>query len=199
MVYFSYMESLRGATVVFIGRPGSGKGTQSELLEAACRAAGLSAVRVTLGDAGRALALKKTLIGEWVNGMMDSGAPFPSWLAFALLVEALEGSLTDKEQVLILDGAPRRLFEAQALDELMKDIGRSLPRAVHLAISPEESRARLVLRGREDDTESGIGRRLAWFETEVVPVISYYEGRCAEVVGEGDPKEIHRAIVSVFV
>ena len=97
-----------------------------------------------------------------------------------------------------MDGAPRRLFEAQALDELMKDIGRSLPCAVHLAISPEESRARLVLRGREDDTESGIGRRLAWFETEVVPVISYYEGRCAEVAGEGDPKEIHRAIVSVF-
>ncbi len=194
MLLLSDMESLRGATVVFIGRPGSGKGTQSELLAVACRAAGLSAVRVTLGDVGRTLALKKTLIGEWVNKMMDAGEPFPSWLAFSLLVEALSGALTSADQVLILDGAPRRLFEAQALEELMKDIGRSTPRAVHLDISAEESRARLALRAREDDTESGIAKRLAWFETEVAPVISYYATRCVEVAGTGDPKEIHQAI-----
>ena len=198
MVYFSHMESLRGATVVFIGRPGSGKGTQSKLLHAACRAAGLDAVRVTLGDVGRALAMKQTLIGEWVNGMMKNGEPFPSWLALSLLIEALEGSLTDKEQVLILDGAPRRMFEAQTLDELMKDIGRPLPRALHLSISPDESRSRLTLRGREDDTAEGIEKRLAWFQTEVAPVIAYYEGRCAEVAGMGDQEEINRAIVSLF-
>lgn len=192
------MESLRGATIVMIGRPGSGKGTQSELLEAACRAGGLDAVRISLGDAGRRLALEGTLIGEWVNGMMDKGAPFPGWLAFSLLISELRKKLMNRDQALILDGAPRRLFEAEALDELMADIGRSAPRAAYLEIPEQASHERLVLRAREDDTPNAIAQRLAWFETEVMPVVHYYGKRCVAVPGVGDPKEIHLKIIAAL-
>lgn len=180
------MKDLAGSTFVFIGRPGSGKGTQSELFVDWLKSQGNDVVRLTIGDLGRALGKRETLIGKWVKGMLGEGAAFPSWLAFTLLVDELAEILIKPEQVVVLDGAPRRLFEAKSLDELMTNLGRSAPRAIYLDISESESRSRLASRKRTDDTEDAIDNRLAWFTTEVMPVMDYYDGRLIRVEGDGE-------------
>lgn len=180
------MKDLAGSTFVFIGRPGSGKGTQSELFVDWLKAEGNDVVRLTIGDLGRALGKRDTLIGRWVKGMLAEGAAFPSWLAFTLLVDELAEVLVKPEQVVVLDGAPRRLFEAKSLDELMTHLKRPAPRAIYLDISESESRNRLASRKRADDTEDAIANRLAWFTTEVMPVMDYYDGRLIRVEGNGE-------------
>ncbi|MDP3762788.1 MAG: hypothetical protein Q8Q97_01800, partial [bacterium] len=95
------------------------------------------------------------------------------------------------EEILILDGT-RRLKEAKILDEALEFIGRPKAAAVLLGISPEESKKRLLARGRTDDREKRIQNRLAWFETEVITTIGYYksEKRLIEVNGEQSPEKV---------
>ncbi len=190
------MNDLAGKTFVFIGRPGSGKGTQSELFVKRLESEGYDVLRLTVGDLGRALGARKTLIGAWVKDMLGKGAAFPSWLAFTLLVDELAESLKSTGQVLILDGAPRRLFEAKSLDELMANLGRSAPRAIHIDISEDESRRRLTARMRGDDTPDAIENRLSWFTTEVMPVIDYYDGRLIQVKGEGEIASVQELLAA---
>lgn len=180
------MANLAGSTFVFIGRPGSGKGTQSELFVEWLKSQGNDVVRLTIGDLGRALGKRETLIGKWVKGMLSEGAAFPSWLAFTLLVDELAEVLAKPEQVVVLDGAPRRLFEAKSLDELMAHLERSAPRAIYLDINESESRSRLASRKRADDTEDAIDNRLAWFTSEVMPVMDYYDDRLIRVEGDSE-------------
>lgn len=187
-----------GSTFVFIGRPGSGKGTQSELFVEWLKAEGNDVVRLTIGDLGRALGKRNTLIGRWVNGMLSEGAAFPSWLAFTLLVDELAEVLAKPAQIVVLDGAPRRLFEAKSLDELMERLGRPAPRAIYLDISPDEARARLTARRRGDDTPDAIENRLAWFETEVMPVLEYYDDRVVRIAGNGEIAAVQETIRSAI-
>ncbi len=190
------MNDLAGSTFVFIGRPGSGKGTQSELFVKDLEGEGYDVLRLTVGDLGRALGARQTLIGAWAKTMLDKGAAFPSWLAFTLLVDELAESLKDAKQVVVLDGAPRRLFEAKSLDELMTDLGRPAPRAIYIDISEEESRTRLAARMRGDDTPDAIENRLSWFATEVMPVIEYYDGRLVRIMGEGEIATVQESLAA---
>lgn len=188
------MTNLAGSTFVFIGRPGSGKGTQSELFVDWLKKQGNDVVRLTIGDLGRALGKRNTLIGAWVKGMLAAGAAFPSWLAFTLLVDELAEILVKPEQVVVLDGAPRRLFEAKSLDELMTNLNRPAPRAIYLDISEAESKGRLAARKRADDTPDAIDNRLAWFTTEVMPVMDYYDGRLIRVAGDGEIAAVQKKV-----
>ncbi len=190
------MNDLAGETFVFIGRPGSGKGTQSELFVKRLEADGYDVLTLAVGNLGRALGARKTLIGAWTKTMLDKGAAFPSWLAFTLLVDELAESLKDAKQVVVLDGAPRRLFEAKSLDELMMDLGRPAPHAIYIDISENESHRRLTARMRGDDTPDAIENRLSWFTTEVMPVIEYYDGRLIRIAGEGEIETVQEALVA---
>ena len=188
------MNDLSGATFVFIGRPGSGKGTQIALFREWLKEKGHDAALVSVGDAGRELAKKPTPIGAWVKRMTEAGEAFPSWLAGALMVDALESGLAKPETVLILDGSPRRIYEAELLDDCMKQLGRPAPVAVVLDIDEAESRLRLKARARTDDTADGIERRLAWFKSFVEPVIAYYGPRSSHLPGAADPAEVHAGL-----
>jgi adenylate kinase len=193
-MWYSEEMRLAGATIVFIGRPGSGKGTQVALLQEWLWAQGVATARVAVGDAGRRIAEKQTPIGAWVRGIVAAGDPFPDWLAGALMVDALERGLATDDTALILDGSPRRMYEAHLLDDCMAQLRRAPPVAVVLDISEQESRARLMARRRADDTERAIERRLAWFNTHVEPVIAYYAARAHAIAGTGAPREIHENI-----
>ena len=82
--------------------------------------------------------------------------------------------------------------EANLLDEALPFLGRPKAVAVVLEVSAEESRRRLLARGRADDTDERITNRLAWFETNVVPGIEYFRGekRLIEVNGGETPEEV---------
>ncbi len=180
------MPDLAGSTFVFIGRSGCGKGTQAALLETFLKEQGCETLRLGTGDFARSRAAKNTLTGKWIKEILDAGGFFPSWLAGALMLEMIEPELVSEGQVLLLDGSPRRLFEAQVLDEFMAHLHRPPVRPIHLDISAEECARRLTARGRGDDTEEAIKNRLTWYETQVVPALGYYGDRLITVPAEGD-------------
>ena len=152
-------------------------------------------MRLGTGDFARTRAQKDTLTGKWIKSILDAGGFFPSWLANGLILEMIEPNLTSHEQVLLLDGSPRRLSEAQVLDEFMNNLNRPSVHPIYLDISEEESRRRLMARGRGDDTADAITNRLAWFTTQVLPVLSYYGDRLITVSGEGDVNAINAKII----
>lgn len=192
------MSNLAGSTFVFIGRSGCGKGTQAAFLQTYLQGEGCEVLRLGTGDFARKRAQKDTLTGKWIKSILDAGGFFPSWLAGALMIEMIEPELTQLEQVLLLDGSPRRMHEAEVLDEFMKHLHRPPVRVIYLDISEEESRRRLLARGRDDDTESAITNRLAWFTTQVAPVLDYYGSRLISIPAEGDSKVIHDTIKSLL-
>ena len=184
-----------GRTFVFIGRSGCGKGTQAALLQKYLTEKGYEVLRLGTGDFARIRAQKNTLTGKWIQSILDAGGFFPSWLANALVLEMIEPALISLEQIVLLDGSPRRLSEAQVLDEYMENLHRPRVQPIYLDISEDESRRRLIARGRADDTKDAITNRLAWFTTEVVPVLTYYGNRLITVSGEGDISAIHAKII----
>lgn len=185
-----------GATFVFIGRSGCGKGTQAVLLQKYLEKKGCAVLRLGTGDCARLRAQKDTLTGHWIKSILDAGGFFPSWLASALMLEMIEPALVSREQIMLLDGSPRRMSEAQVLDEFTEYLCRPPVRPIYLDISEDESRSRLTARGRGDDTADAIKNRLAWFTTEVVPVLNYYGNRLITVSGEGDVNAINAKIIA---
>lgn len=190
------MSELTGSTFVFIGRSGCGKGTQAALLQTYLESKGCEVLRLGTGDFARERAQKNTLTGRWIKSILDAGGFFPSWLAGALMIEMIEPNLTKHEQVLLLDGSPRRMHEAEVLDDFMAHLKRPAVRAIHLDISEDECRRRLMARGRGDDTEDAIQNRLSWFTTQVAPVLDYYGDRLITVSGEGAIETIHDSIIT---
>ena len=189
------MVDFRGQTFVLIGISGSGKGVQGELLEKWFEQGGFSVLRVGLGEKGRELADKNSLLGGWTKEILERGDFFPNWLAFSLLVNAIDEELQNPEQVLIIDGAPRRLSEAGLIDEMFRDLSRSLPRAIYLEVTEDEARQRLVKRGRADDQSSeAISRRFALFNQETRPVLDYYGQRVIKINGSGIIEAVHQQI-----
>ncbi len=189
------MTNLAGSTFVFIGRSGCGKGTQAALLKTHLESAGYEVLRLGTGDFARERAQKDTLTGHWIKSILDAGGFFPHWLAGALMVEMIEPRLTTHGQILLLDGSPRRMHEAEVLDDFMAHLKRSPVRAIHLDIDEGESRRRMLARGRGDDTENAITSRLAWFQTQVAPVLGYYGERLISVSGVGSPEAINATII----
>lgn len=162
-------------TFVFMGRSGSGKGTQAKLLmERLAKESPEHAIyyletgqrfRDFLNEPYHASALAKKI--------MDSGERQPDFLAIYmwshLLVENMKG-----DEHLVMDGTPRSLLEAQALGTALNFFNRSDARIIHINISREVAETRLRARGRSDDAEAGIQKRLDWFDRDVVPAIEYY-------------------------
>lgn len=191
------MKNLTGATFVFIGRSGCGKGTQAGLLELFLKELGYDVVKITTGDLGRELAREPALIGTLTKKLLDEGKLFPSWLAIFLNMRAIVSVLTDAGRVVIIDGAPRRLFEAQSFDELMADVGRPLPTPIYLDISENEARRRMQKRGRADDNTDDIKVRLAWFTTTVAPVLEYYGNRLITINGNAPIEKVHERLQKI--
>ena len=179
----------KGTTFAFLGRSGSGKDTQIKFLMAREDFAG--ALETNTGDILRAMAGKGTILGRKVKEVLDAGQLMPGWLSFyAWLSYFLEK--IDRDEVLVSSGSPRRIEEAQLEDRALEFLGRQKPIGVHILISPEEARKRLLARARYDDTDESISNRLGWFETDVLPIIEHYraEGRLIEINGEQTPEAV---------
>lgn len=159
-------------TISLLGRSGCGKGTQAQFLIKRLRAK--AAIHISTGALLRNLMKQKTPAGRITRRIMERGDLHPSWVAaytwFKILFEE-RGS----ERHLVFDGAPRRLWEAKLLDDVMRWHGRPLPFCVYIDVSRREALRRLLARGRADDTAEAIRNRLAYFQKDVVPVLQYYK------------------------
>lgn len=177
--------------VLFLGPPGAGKGTQAESV-----AAHLSLAHVSTGDMFRSLDTS-TELGGRVKAMMEAGDLIPDAITIEMLEARLEQS--DAAQGYILDGFPRTLAQAKALDDNLGDDG--LDHVVVLEVPRADLLERLLSRGRADDTAESVANRLDIYAGETEPLIAFYEPRgiVSRIVGAGEIGEITKDIIEALV
>jgi adenylate kinase len=159
--------------IVILGPPGAGKGTQAELI-----AADAGIPHVNTGDMYRAAVAAGTDLGARVKPYMDAGELVPD----DLTIEVVRARLVqpDTADGFVLEGFPRTLPQAEALDEILADAERELSVVLHFQLSDDVAEQRLLKRaleqGREDDTPEIIHRRM---ETMRIPdeLVEYYRAK----------------------
>jgi adenylate kinase len=175
--------------VLLFGPQGSGKGTQAKRIAAAH-----AIPHVSTGDMFRAAIARETPLGQKVKPILESGELVPDDLTVGLIRERL--SETDAQAGFILDGFPRNIAQAEALDALLDELGRPLTAVLELLVPDEVCRERMTRRaaeeGRTDDTPEAIARRLAIYHEETAPLAEYYRaaGKLVGVDGTGTIDEI---------
>lgn len=181
-------------TILFVGKPGSGKETQAKLL-----AEKMGFTVFSTGVRFREIREEDTNLGHRVRETVDQGLLLPAWLASYLFQEAM--LRVPLEQGLIFEGTGRALSEAKLFDEVAVWLGRPY-RVLNLRISDNEAIKRQVGRGRHDsDTEEKVRVRLAEYETHTAPVIDFFRGNgtLIDVDGERSVEEIQKEIEALFV
>ncbi|MES1926069.1 adenylate kinase [Salinisphaera sp. T31B1] len=175
--------------IVLLGAPGSGKGTQSEKLVAE-----YGVPQISTGDLLRSAVSKQTELGQKAKAAMDAGELVSDDIVVGMIRERLNEP--DAENGFILDGFPRSLSQAEALDGLLNELDRPLQGVIHIKVDNEEIVQRLMARGRADDNEETIRNRLKVFQEQTQPLVSYYEdkGLLSAVAGVGDIDEIYARI-----
>jgi adenylate kinase len=175
--------------VILLGPPGSGKGTQGALLSEC-----VGVPRVSTGDLLRSAVAGETTLGRQARGYMQKGLLVPDEIILGLIEEVLASP--DAQRGIIMDGFPRTVAQAEAVDELLARRGEKVHRVLSLEVPEAELVRRLLGRarqeGRDDDTEETITQRLAVYREETEPLIAYYRERgvLAAVTGTGSVEEI---------
>ena len=177
------MTALR---MVILGRQGSGKGTQSAHL---AELYGCS--HVSTGDMLRAAVEAGTELGQQAKAIMDSGGLVSDEIMNGIVRDRLSSADIVRGGVL-LDGFPRTADQADALEQIFNDLDQSLDVAVNLDVSVAEVTARMVSRGRSDDNEEAIARRLELYEEQTAPLLEWFAERdlLATVDGLGSEDEV---------
>jgi len=157
--------------LVILGRQGSGKGTQAARLVEAYRP-----IHVSTGDMLRASVAAGTELGLQARALMDAGDLVGDDLINGIVSERL-AQPDVVENGFLLDGYPRTPDQAAAMEVFLAEAGTPLDAAVNLDVPVDEVTARMVARGRADDTEEAIRRRLALYESETAPLLAWFADR----------------------
>ncbi|MGA0588581.1 adenylate kinase [Dyella sp. KRB-257] len=175
--------------LVLLGAPGSGKGTQATRLKAE-----LGVPHISTGDMLRAAVAAGTPLGMKAKAVMDAGQLVSDDILLGMLEERL--AQEDARNGFILDGYPRNLTQASALDELLAKIGQPLDAVVKLEVPNraiiERCELRFAAEGRADDNPDTVRRRLGVYAEQTAPVADFYarRGKLQVVDGEGDLDEV---------
>jgi adenylate kinase len=157
--------------LLVLGPQGAGKGTQAQRI-----AADFGIPHISTGDMFRAAIDAQTPLGRRVQPILASGELVPDALTVELIGDRL--SAPDAAEGFILDGFPRNLEQATALDELLESLDRRLDAVLFFDLSDDVAMERLLkrasLENRADDTPEVIQRRLAIYHRETKPVIEHY-------------------------
>jgi adenylate kinase len=157
--------------VLLLGPQGSGKGTQAKRISAE-----YGVPHVATGDMFRAAMAAETPLGLKIKPIYDAGELVPDDLTIGLIRERL--SQDDARDGFVLDGFPRNLAQAEALDELLRELERPLSIVFEFQIPDGLCIERMLKRakdeGRDDDTPEVIARRLEIYHRETAPLIDYY-------------------------
>jgi adenylate kinase len=160
--------------LLFLGPPGAGKGTQARRLG---DERGIP--QVSTGDMLREAVAAGTELGLAAKPILDRGDLVPDDLMLALIEDRL--GRADTRAGFILDGFPRTLGQAEALDALLAGLGRSIVRVLEFQLDEDEAVRRLLGRaaaeGRTDDTPEVIRNRFAVYRERTLPLSEYYGAR----------------------
>lgn len=178
--------------LVFFGAPGAGKGTQADRFAARHRIP-----KISTGDILRQAIQDGTPLGALVRDTLQSGALVGDDLIIPMVAERLEQP--DTANGFVLDGFPRTIPQAAALDAMLADRGGVS--VIALVVHADEVIRRLASRGREDDDAFVIKERLAIYSRETEPVLHYYRRRGVVTVLDGNRPldEVTEAIEQAIV
>lgn len=169
--------------ILLIGPQGSGKSTQGKLL-----AEFLQIPYISTGDIFRQIAAKDSVEGEKIKQIIESGNLVDDQTTAKLLEERIK--YEDFQQGFILDGYPRNLEQVKFLPDLNFD------KVLYINVPEQEVVERLLKRGRPDDTEEGVKRRLNLYREQTQPLLDYYktQGVLIEIDGTGDIQKVQDEI-----
>lgn len=179
--------------VVFLGPPGAGKGTQAERIVAK-----YGLLHLSTGDMLRAARDAKTTIGLEAEKYMSAGLLVPDEVIIGIISERLKQE--DAKVGFLLDGFPRTLVQAEALDQTLSVAGSPLDIVLELRVPEEELYNRLASRGRADDKPEVIRERLVAYRKQTAPLVEYYttSGILASIEGTGSIDDIFGRIEKVL-
>jgi adenylate kinase len=207
--------------VVFLGPPGTGKGTQAKLIHER-----FLLPHISTGDILRAAVASGSNLGRKVKRYLDAGELVPDDLMVELIADRIEGD--GYQQGFILDGFPRTVPQAEMLDKMLNNRGKGVTLVLNLILSTEKIISRLLGRlhcsscgacynieldtlkdsmvcdscggelvRRSDDTEEVIRRRIEVYDKKTAPVITYYrrQGKLVDIDGNGTIEKVFKKIV----
>lgn len=158
------------ARIVFLGPPGSGKGTQAELL-----AESLGIPAISTGEMLRAAVAAGSALGERVQGVMARGELVSDELMAEVVRDRLAQS--DAERGFLLDGYPRTRPQADTLGEILAERSQDLDHVVLIDVPEGELVKRALARQRDDDQEEVVRERLRVYVEKTAPLVDLYRGR----------------------
>lgn len=183
--------------LVLLGAPGSGKGTQATRLKEH-----LQVPHISTGDLLRAEVAAGSRLGAEAKEIMARGDLVSDEILLGMLEDRF--SRPDTGRGFILDGYPRNLAQADALDALMTRIGQPLDAAVQLDVPTEllveRIAGRAAAEGRADDSPESVRTRLQVYERQTAPVVEFYRqrGKLGVVEGVGTLDEVFSRIIEAL-
>ncbi|GAA2330602.1 adenylate kinase [Saccharopolyspora halophila] len=169
--------------LVLVGPPGAGKGTQAAVLSEK-----LGVPHISTGDLFRANIGNQTALGQKAKSYMDAGELVPDEVTNEMVRDRLGDD--DAAKGFLLDGYPRNTAQADVLSGMLADKDMELTAVLQFDVPEEELVNRMLERGRSDDTEDVIRRRLAVYHSETAPLLDYYQGKIIKIDALGSVEEI---------
>lgn len=184
---------MSGVRLVLLGRQGAGKGTQAVRL-----AEHYGAPHISTGDMFRSAVAEGTELGKKAAEIMNRGDLVPDDVTIGIVRERL-AKADARDQGFLLDGFPRNVAQAAELVDLAAPLG-GLHAVVNIDVPLDEVRNRMRERGRDDDTDEAIDRRLELYERETEPLIEFYRERdlLVTVDGFGTMDEVFDRLVAAI-
>lgn len=183
--------------LVLFGAPGSGKGTQATVLKER-----LGVPHISTGDLLRGEIKEGTELGLKAKGLMDQGILLPDDIMLGIIEHRL--SQPDAKPGFILDGYPRNLAQAAALDDVLARIGQPLDVVVKLDVPDQAIVGRCEVRfekeGRPDDNPETVKNRLKIYADQTAPVADFYQqrGKLEVIDGVGELNDVTKRVLDVL-
>ena len=183
--------------LILFGPPGAGKGTQANFI-----AEKYNVSHISTGDVLREAVKNETEIGMHAKSFMDKGELVPDSVVIEIIKQKL-ASLDDMK--FMLDGFPRTVAQAEALDEMLNELGTKLDVVVFLDVDDEEVVQRIMkrqeLEGRQDDSEDVVRNRLNVYRDQTSPLGDYYDkkGILKKIDGIGTIDDIKNRVNDVLL